>query len=232
MSLDEAIQLIEAGNLEAGREILENLQYKYRLMETLTTMISFEVRTPLTAIRGYSGLLLQDKIGAINEKQKECLTVIDDYAKSVMTVFEQFSNAHRALLGHLFLNFEEVDIGKLLQAIKPDNLDLKISKEIPKIWVDPHHLAQAFKEFFSEATSVRDDTITSLQIRYDSEQINFRIVSEGDRGYLKKEGYLNPMLFYAQVVIEQHNGEYQLVRSEDGVEIIILLPINRKQASV
>jgi hypothetical protein len=176
--------------------------------------------------------LLQDKVGEINEKQKECLTAIDNYAKNIMTVFEQFSNAHRALLGHLFLNFEEVDIEELLQTIKPDNLDLKIPKEIPKIWVDPHHLVQAFKEFFSEAMSVWDEAKASLHIRYDSELMNFKIISEGGNGYLERGEYLNPMLFYAQAVIEQHGGEYQLVRSEDRIEITILLPINRKQESV
>lgn len=220
-------------NEQDVRKQLEEWEYKGRLLETLVTMLTYEVRTPLTAILGYSEILLQDAVGEVNEKQKECFTAIGNYAESTMTAFDRFVDAHYALLsGRLYLKFEEVDIEELLRAIKPDNLNLEIPKEIPKIWGDPRHLARAFEVFFSEAMLGWGETKASLQINYNNERMNFRIVSEVGRGYSTRGESIDPMLFYSQMVIEQHGGEYQLVRLEEGVEITILLPINRDQESV
>jgi signal transduction histidine kinase len=136
-------------NEQDVRKQLEEWEYKGRLLETLVTLLTYEVRTPLSAILGYSEILLQDAVGEVNDKQKECFTAIGNSTESTITALEQFFDAHYALIsGRLYLKFEQVDIEELLRAIKPDNLNLEIPKEIPKIWGDSRRLARAFEVFF------------------------------------------------------------------------------------
>ncbi len=211
---------------------LDELKYKCRVLDAFSAMVSSEVRTPVTAIRGYVEILLMGVGGDLSEKQKKYLTEIQNHAEEVASVFEQFIDVHRVLLGDLLLNFQEVDIKELVRPIKPDNLSLNIPKESPMIWGDPHRLAQAFRGLFSGAVLGWGDTKAYLRVIYNDEWMNFKIVSAGDVNYLEREDYPDPMLFYSQMVIKKHGGEYRLVRSEEEVKVEFSLPIVRDQVPV
>jgi signal transduction histidine kinase len=72
-------------NEQDVRKQLEEWEYKGRLLETLVTLLTYEVRTPLSAILGYSEILLQDAVGEVNDKQKECFTAIGNSTESTIT---------------------------------------------------------------------------------------------------------------------------------------------------
>lgn len=213
------------------RAQLDELEHRYRLLETLSINIISEVRTPIGAIIGFSELLLKGIDGDLNKNQLECLTIIKDSAKTVRSMVDQFFDVQRVLFGELYLNVEEVDLEKLLEPLKPAELSLAIPPGIPKIWVDPHQVSQVFKALFSgEVLRWRQDE-ACLQVNYDDEWVNFKLVSAANASYLHSEEYPDPMVFYAQVVIEEHGGACRWERSTEGVEVRFSLPIRRNQPS-
>lgn len=222
----------DANDERALREQLDELKYKYRLMESLVSMISHEVRPPLGALRGFTEILLKSTTGDLNERQKRYLAGLKISTENIESVFSQFFDGYHALNGHLFLNFEETTIEELLPPIKPDNLTLEIPAELPKIWVDRHHLTQAFTALFSEAVPGWGENKATLQISYDEARMNFKIVSTANRVYFDEKEYPNPMLFYAQAVIEKHGGDYRIATADEGQEITVSLPIAGNRVSV
>lgn len=215
----------DANDERALREQFDELKYKYRLMDTLLTTISFELRTPLTAIRDLTEILLNKKVGELSEQQIRYLTAVKNKAEDLESVFHLFLTVDRALHGNLSLNLEETTIEELLPPIKPDSLTLEIPAELPKIWVDRHHLTQAFTALFSEAVPGWGENKATLQISYDEARMNFKIVSTANRVYFDEEEYPNPMLFYAQAVIKEHGGDYSVATADEGQEITVSLPI-------
>jgi signal transduction histidine kinase len=73
----------DANDERALREQLDELKYKYRLMESLYLMISHDVRAPLTAIRGFTEVLLRGVAGELSEQQIRCLTAAKNKAENL-----------------------------------------------------------------------------------------------------------------------------------------------------
>jgi len=74
---------VDANDERALREQLDELKYKYRLMESLYLMISHDVRAPLTAIRGFTEVLLRGVAGELNEQQIRYLANVKNQAENL-----------------------------------------------------------------------------------------------------------------------------------------------------
>ncbi|MGQ0376271.1 MAG: sensor histidine kinase [Nitrososphaerota archaeon] len=88
-------------------------------------MITHELKTPLVPIQGYADILLTERFGNLNEKQKERLSVIKESSTSLLQLINDLLDAQR------------LELGKLRMKMITHNVDSIISKAIdtmlPKI---------------------------------------------------------------------------------------------------
>jgi len=156
--------LTEAGDRLGVVAVLRNITRETkaeRAKSTFITAISHELRTPITAIRGYAEALSTGMVGAVSQTQAHFLRIIRDNAMRMVSLAENLIAASEIEKGFLTLKYEETDlhllIGDVVSSFKSqiDNRQLKVSLELdeglPLIEADPSRVRQILDNLVSNA---------------------------------------------------------------------------------
>ena len=196
------------------------------MLENLQSLMSFELRTPLTALKGYLDLLGLDKLGPLDEKRAELLKKAKYPLEQLSENIDRIIEYNRILFGQISLNFEEIDLARLLQRYYSENEELSIPDNLPAIWGDVRYLANAFEFLFFWGYGL--ESRPSLQISYNDKVVTFQILrdpflfSSGDQPGL---GH-----YIVQTIVEKHSGDfYMRMLNDDQLEVFFTLPIDKNR---
>jgi len=134
----------------------EELEKAYRELKTLDkmkdeflTMVSHELKTPLTSMISLLQLLLSDRVGKLTERQKECLELISEDIRRLRNSTDKIVKASILESGEIKLNLREMQLGDLIRRVVRDLRPLaarrgvvltsRISR-LPLIKADEEHL--------------------------------------------------------------------------------------------
>lgn len=148
---------------QALRERSQALEAADKLKSEFITNMSYELRTPLNTIIGFSELLDQEVFGTLNEQQA-------GYVKNILSASDELKNLISDVLdlaviesGELSLEFGETAIAETLREAAVlaqelahkagTRLELKIDEEIGVIIADASRLKQAFYNMVSSMLS-------------------------------------------------------------------------------
>ena len=109
------------------QKMVNEIKKSSKQKEEYATMIAHELKTPLTPIQGYADLLLSEKSGELNEKQKKQIKLIKDNAITLNRLISDFTDAQKLELKVLKLNKKKIH---LADAIKDSIVNLR--QEIEK----------------------------------------------------------------------------------------------------
>lgn len=82
--------------------------------EEFSAMITHELKTPLVPVIGYSELLLDGTLGALNEKQRETVQVINSSAVSLSRLISDLLDARKLELGKMKFEMRPMSPGELI----------------------------------------------------------------------------------------------------------------------
>jgi len=149
----QANKIIESVNKE--------LQALNLAKDEFVSIASHQLRTPLTALNGYTGMLLDEDVGPINDKQREYLGEIKKSNDRMIKLITSLLNVSRVDLGVFTVdpepvNFKEVAesiIKELSSNIKDKNLQIKTNfeKDLPVLNADPKIIRMIFQNLLSNA---------------------------------------------------------------------------------
>lgn len=92
-----------------------------------------QLRAPLTAMKGYTSLILEGELGSMNDEIKKAVKRIFDSSNTLANIINDYLNISRIELGTLKYNFEIVDfravVSQVIDELKPsiDKKGLKFS---------------------------------------------------------------------------------------------------------
>ncbi|MCK4520727.1 hypothetical protein KAT95_02555 [Candidatus Parcubacteria bacterium] len=188
------------------RKELEKLS---RAKSEFISMASHQLRTPLTAIKGYSSLILEGTYGKANEKQKKVFKNIFTSSERLIKIVNDLLSISKIELGKVILEKEPVRIEKLIdsvyQEMKPlaQEKDLKLiwqkpKKPLPEINIDSLKIRQAIFNIIDNAIkytekgniTIKIQNLTSLKGKllasYGADKIQI-VISDTGRGFTKEE---------------------------------------------
>lgn len=155
----QSLQTLEANNLEIGAQN-EQLRELDRLKDSFVATVSHELRSPLTAIIGYTELLTEGGLGPLRGEQEEFLQVVARNAERLNRMVDDLLLAARIEAGILKLEKAPFSLTELLQeAFKsaiPPAKDKKVTLEFTPcdrmtIVGDRTRIAQAIDNLISNA---------------------------------------------------------------------------------
>lgn len=136
------------------------------------SIASHQLRAPLTAIKGYSSLILEHSFGDISEKVRGAVDVIFQSSQKLVTVIEDFLNITRIELGKMKYEMGPTDLKMLVEtAVKElgpqiEKRGLGIHLEIPVglsfvVTADSGKIAQVIGNLIDNATKyTKEGSIT------------------------------------------------------------------------
>jgi len=121
--------------LYVANERLKELDMK---KTEFVSIASHQLRSPLTAIKGYSSMILEGSFGPIQEQAKEAVHRIFESSQRLVVVIEDFLNVTRIELGKMKYEVSDFDLNKLAKTITTElkpvaaRRNLKITYKAPR----------------------------------------------------------------------------------------------------
>jgi len=131
------------------------------------SVVSHELKLPMTSIKGYSDLMLSGATGQLSENQTNFLTTIRNNVNRMATLVSDLADISRIESGNIRLEprsvpvwdviDEVVTLTKTQMAEKNQTLTVDIPTELPKSWCDRNRLAQVLTNLISNANKYTPD---------------------------------------------------------------------------
>lgn len=107
-------------------EANDHLQDLDKLKNEFLSLASHQLRSPLTAIRGYTSMLVEGSFGEIKPEQKEVIERVSDSSRHLAMVVEDLLNVSKIEQGGLKYEMSAFDISTTAESIAKD---LKVTAE-------------------------------------------------------------------------------------------------------
>ena len=228
-----------------------------RLKNTFISHVSYELRSPLTNIIGFSELLANQSIGSLNDKQTEYLGDIQNSSDSLLAIVDDILDLASIDAGGLDLNIETIKIedavsiatAKIERAYEDDRIEFEINmpKNLPRIEADSKRIGQVLYNLLTNAIGFSDEGAkVTLKGQRDGDEIILSVRDEGcgipemeqksvferfesqSRGSSHRGAGLG--LSIVKSLVELHNGTVNLASKEgEGTLVTVRLPIKQPQ---
>lgn len=240
-----------AENLEAANKklkVLDNMKSEF------LSLASHQIRSPLTAIKGYSSMLAEGDFGKLPQKASNAASIIMESCQNLIDIVEDFLNISRIEQGRMVYENSIFDIRGLVEEIineiKPNidkaGLDLKIQLGDEKILVnvDRGKIKQSISNIIDNATKYtpkggikisvsKSEGMAKVSVKDSGIGIN---PSEIDKLFIKfsrtKDASKTNVsgtglgLYIAKKMIEASGGSIKVISSgkEEGATFTVELP--------
>jgi signal transduction histidine kinase len=154
------------------------------------SVVTHELRIPMTSIKGYTDLLRGGMVGPINEMQTNFLEVIRNNVERMSVLVSDLSDISHIETGRMKLSLSVVNLGEnvkqVLQSVQPkieekqQILTVDLPENLPTVNVDPNRLAQVLTNLVSNANKYTDpEGKIDLRARLENEFIRVEVSDSG-----------------------------------------------------
>ncbi len=236
----------------------EALEASDRLKNTFISHVSYELRTPLTNIIGFSELLGEPHVGELNPRQRDYLGDIRASSQALLAIINDILDLATIDAGALELKTRETDVREIIRAAELGvrerlasqniKLDIEVEPGIETLVADDKRVTQILYNLLSNAIgfSEAERTIT-LSCRRQGDMIAFSVQDTGcgipedyqdsvfQRFETRPQGSQHRGaglgLSLVKSLVELHAGDIQLRSAEGaGTTVTVLLPEQGQQS--
>ncbi len=133
-----------------------------RMKTEFVAVASHQLRTPLTAIKLFTDMMLRGETGKINKEQKEYLENVNESTERMVRLVNDLLNVTRIESGRLRVEPQEIEIKNLLKNIIAEAKPLALNRQqkiifkdnsvsIPKVSLDQNLVRQVFHNLIINA---------------------------------------------------------------------------------
>jgi signal transduction histidine kinase len=145
----------------ANRRVLLEKQRLEQEKDDFVSMLSHDMKNPLTAVIGSIDIIREGRLGPVNEEQAEYLHAAIDSCNEVIAMIDNLLDIHRFEAGRMQVKIAEYGVGEILRAVtrrftriaEHDGIRLKerLSHETPKIAVDKNAFSRVIANLLANA---------------------------------------------------------------------------------
>ncbi len=101
-----------------------------RMKNEFISTVSHELRTPMTSIKGYTDLLIGEKVGVLSDQQRRFVHVIKTNADRLTALVNDFLDISRMETGRVKLKMENLDVIALVHTVVDNFRGQMVEKEL------------------------------------------------------------------------------------------------------
>ncbi|OGB70764.1 hypothetical protein A2Y26_02710 [candidate division CPR2 bacterium GWD2_39_7] len=235
------------------REANDHLQELDKAKDEFISMASHQLRTPLTAIKGYLSMLLEGDAGEIKVGQFDFINEAFQGANKMVTLINDLLNVSRMSTGKFFIDPKDLDmkvmiadeVKQLAHQARTKNLWLKFEcpKKMSTVQADENKIRQVIMNFIDNAIYYTEKGGVTVRAAANKHEFVFEVIDTGigvpkevqnklfskfyradNARRLRPDG--NGLgLYLAKRVVEDHGGEIIFRSSSKGSVFGFRIPI-------
>jgi PAS domain S-box-containing protein len=161
----EAVPIFDNERITAGVTLVlkdvTQLRQQDEIKRSVVRTVSHQLNTPLTSVRMAIHLLLEEKIGILNEKQAELLLSAREDSDRLHEILSNLLDISRLEAGKVRMEFRALSPRSIaMDAVEPFRravqdsgvgLHVDIASDLPDVWVDTTRIDHAFSNLLSNA---------------------------------------------------------------------------------
>ncbi len=170
VNVDNKIIQINIATVQTNTEILGIAMIMHDITEQkmlekqkqdFISMITHDIKSPLTVIMGFSSLLLNNYKDKIDERMYEAFETMNNSANKILFLVEDFLLSNKLEAGFISMDIKSVKLQKILDDLIPTlrtqfedkniSLNYKIEKNLPEILGDPIQIDRVFSNVINNA---------------------------------------------------------------------------------
>jgi signal transduction histidine kinase len=171
----------------------ERIVQANRMKSEFVSIVSHQLRTPLSSLKWSLDLLRGKRIGEINKKQKEYLNIINESNNRMIKLVNDLLNVNRIEEGKLGVKPNEFFLVSLvediIEEIKPlaqeNKVTVSLHKEesLPSVYADTDRIRMVIQNLIENAIKYSNkdikDRLAEITIERDGDRVKFSIKDNG-----------------------------------------------------
>ncbi len=160
------------------------------------SIASHQLRTPLSAIKGYLSMILEGSYGTLPEKVKEKMEKVFQSNERLIKLVNDILSVSKIEVGEMEMSLEKEDLREIIKEViselsvkaKEKNLYLKFEepKEIPKILIDREKIRQVILNLIDNAIRYTQEGGVKVKLQIVNNRLQIAISDTGE-GLSKEE---------------------------------------------
>lgn len=189
IKLREDVLQVVARKANEVRQLNERLRVAYEELDAFSYTVSHDLRTPLSSIRCYAEIIMEEQGGTMEEDTRVMFQKILDSTERMRSLIRHILYYSR--MGRTELNFKNLDMRKMLDVIRDEILVTEKKKnrevriefgDIPSIYGDPTMVNQVFTNLISNAakyTQRAEKAVVRIEGRENEEEVVYSVKDNG-----------------------------------------------------
>ncbi|MBN1662982.1 MAG: transporter substrate-binding domain-containing protein [Deltaproteobacteria bacterium] len=160
-----------------------------RIKSAFLATMSHELRTPLNSIIGFTGIILMERVGPLNDEQKKQLNMVRSSSQHLLALINDVLDISKIEAGQFQLAQEEVDLPPIIEKVahsarplaegKGLELGCSIAPEINVVWGDARRVEQILLNLVGNAVKFTEKGSVRIVCEADADNIRVSVIDTG-----------------------------------------------------
>jgi signal transduction histidine kinase/sugar-specific transcriptional regulator TrmB len=170
--------------------LYEDIHAANKAKSDFISVVTHELRLPLTSIRGYTDLISSGMTGPLTDQQEQFLLVIRRNLDRMGTLIRDLSDINRIESGRMKFECEKFDVREIVADVadslreaieaKQQTLTIEVDDEVPAVYADPTRISQVLTNLLSNANKYTpDEGVITLRVSRDDAFAQVSVIDTG-----------------------------------------------------